>query len=150
MKATITEPFPDASPATLFAHIATLDRYPPWMRLVHRVTPMIADERGLAWWVELRARVGPLTRSKQLRMVRTQFVDNELVKFERVEDDERDHAEWILVGEVSEAGRGALLTMHLEYTGELWSRRVLGKILDDEVRRSTAALARLLNEAPTH
>ena len=83
-------------------------------------------------------------------MVRTQFVDNELVRFERVEDDERDHAEWILVGEVAEAGRGAQLTMHLEYTGELWSMNVLGKILDDEVRRSTAALARLLNEAPTH
>lgn len=150
MKATITELFPDASAATLFSHIATLDRYPPWMRLVHRVTPMAPDERGLAWWVELRARIGPFTRSKQLRMVRTQFRDNELVKFERVEDDERDHAEWILVGEVSAAGPGTQLTMHLEYTGELWSMSVLGKILDDEVRRSTAALARLLSETPTH
>ena len=45
---------------------------------------------------------------------------------------------------------GPQLTMHLEYTGELWSKKVLGKILDDEVRRSTAALAELLNEPPRH
>jgi Polyketide cyclase / dehydrase and lipid transport len=149
MKATITESFPGASAETLFEHIATLDRYPPWMRLVHRVTPMAPDEQGPAWWVELRARIGPFTRSKQLRMVRTKFVDNERVRFERVEHDERDHAEWILVGEVAEADDGADLTMHLEYTGELWSMNVLGRILDDEVRRSTAALAELLSELPT-
>ena len=44
---------------------------------------------------------------------------------------------------------GAELTMHLEYTGELWSMNVLGRILDDEVRRSTTALAGLLSEQPT-
>jgi hypothetical protein len=149
MKATITESFRSASAATLFDQIATLDKYPPWMRLVHRVAPMPPDVQGPAWWVELRARIGPFTRSKQLRMVRTQFVDNELVRFERVEEDERDHAEWILVGEVATADHGADLTMHLEYTGELWSMNVLGRILDDEVRRSTAALAKLLSDAPT-
>src|SRR5688572_10337176 len=149
MKATISESFRGASAEMLFEQIATLDRYPPWMRLVHRVAPMAPDDKGPAWWVELRARIGPFTRSKQLRMVRTQFVDNELVKFERVEDDERDHAEWILLGEVAAADQGAALTMHLEYTGELWSMGVLGRILDDEVRRSTAALAELLSDAPT-
>ena len=55
----------------LFDQVATLDRYPPWMRLVHRVTPMPPTTLGPAWWVELRARVGPFARSKQLRMVRT-------------------------------------------------------------------------------
>jgi hypothetical protein len=150
MKATITESFPGASTELLFEQIATLDRYPAWMRLVHRVAPLPPDEVGPAWWVELRARVGPLTRSKQLRMVRTKFVDNELVRFERVEDDERDHAGWILMGEVATAASGADLTMHLEYTGELWSMNVLGRILDDEVRRSTTTLAKLLSDAPTH
>ena len=113
------------------------------MRLVHRVEPLPPDAAGLAWWVELRARVGPFTRSKQLRMVRTEF-DDELVRFERVQADDRDHAAWILIGEVAAVDGGAELTMHLEYTGDLWSRSVLGRILDDEVRRSTAALARLL------
>ena len=150
MKATITETFPGASTTLLFEQIATLDRYPAWMRLVHRVAPMPPDDRGPAWWVELRARVGPFTRSKQLRMVRTQFVESELVKFERVEEDERDHAEWILMGEVATTASGADLTMHLEYSGELWSMNVLGRILDEEVRRSTTALGHLLTDAPTH
>jgi Polyketide cyclase / dehydrase and lipid transport len=150
MKATITETIPGAGPDALFEQIATLDRYPPWMRLVHKVSPLPPDDRDrLAWWVELRARVGPFTRSKQLRMVRTRFVPNELVKFERIQPDDRDHAEWILTGEVNATHGGSELTMHLEYTGELWSMRVLGKILDDEVRRSTAALSRLLNAQPT-
>ena len=149
MKTRITESFPDAGAAELFEQIATLDRYPAWMRLVHRVTPMPPDELGPAWWVELRARVGPFTRSKQLRMVRTEFAAEEHVRFERVERDERDHAEWILMGDVAEDGAGAVLTMHLEYTGDMWSMNVLGRILDEEVRRSTAALADLLSDAPT-
>jgi hypothetical protein len=150
MKATITESFPGATTSILFEQIATLDRYPAWMRLIHRVAPLSPDDKGPAWWVELRARVGPFTRSKQLRMVRTAHVVDELVKFERIEDDERDHAEWILQGQVVDVGHGADLTMHLEYTGELWSMNVLGRILDDEVRRSTSVLAHLLSETPTH
>ena len=149
MKATITESFADVTVEALFAEIATLDRYPRWMRLVHRVTPMPPDSVGPAWWVELRARVGPFTRSKQLRMVRTEFVDNARVMFGRVQADDRDHAAWILRGEVDAVDHGVELTMHLEYTGELWSMNVLGRILDDEVRRSTKALAGLLSEQPT-
>jgi hypothetical protein len=148
MKATITESFADAAPTALFEEIATLDRYPRWMRLVHRVEPLPPDPAGPAWWVELRARVGPLTRSKQLRMVRTHFVEHELVKFERVQADEREHAEWILCGEVAAVAGGAELTMQLEYTGQLWSKKVLGRILDDEVRRSTAVLGELLSAPP--
>jgi hypothetical protein len=149
MKATITESFRGATAATLFEQIATLDRYPPWMRLVHRVSPLPPDRAGPAWWVELRARVGPFTRSKQLRMVRTQFVENRFVRFERVQDDDRDHAAWVLTGEVADTEVGAELTMHLEYTGELWSMTVLGRILDDEVRRGTTALGVLLSAAPS-
>ena len=92
--------------------------------------------------MELRARVGPFTRSKQLRMVRTEFVDDERVTFERVQ------ARRPRPRRVDPARRGRrgtitapMLTMHLEYTGELWSMNVLGRILDDEVRRSTTALA---------
>jgi hypothetical protein len=148
MKATITESFADVDSASLFEHIATLDRYPRWMRLVHRAAPLPPDPAGPAWWVELRARVGPFTRSKQLRMVRTQFVENEQVRFERVQADDRNHAQWILRGEVATIDSGAELTMHLEYTGELWSMNVLGKILDEEVRRSATALADLLSAPP--
>lgn len=150
MQTVVTKVIPGASPAQLFAHLESLERYPAWMRLVHRVTPLEHDGGREAWWVELRARVGPFTRSKQLRMVRTEFEPGRRARFERVQADDRDHARWILVAAVSEAvvpsddGAGAAMTMELEYTGQLWSRAVLGRILDDEIRRSARALTCLL------
>lgn len=143
MKAHVTETIVGASVESLFAEVAALDRYPPWMRLVHRATPLDDDagpDGAPAWWVELRARVGPLARSKQLRMVRTAFDAGRHVRFERVELDERNHAAWTLDTRVAEASGGAELSMRLEYTGQLWSATVLGRILDDEIRRGTAQL----------
>lgn len=153
MKAVFSRVIPGATPAVLFGLLGTLDRYPAWMRLVHRATPLEPDDGRAAWWVELRARVGPFTRSKELRMVRTEFEPGRVARFERVQADERDHAEWILTAVVDPPGErtgstatigGAVMTMHLEYTGQLWSRPVLGRILEDEIRRSTKALASLV------
>lgn len=152
MNATITEVIVGASPTELFVHLATLDRYPPWMRLVHAVEAVNEDtEQGnLAWLVQLRAKVGPFTRSKQLRMERTEFVPQRRVRFERVEQDRRQHAEWLLIAEVNpqpvlsaDGVAGAELTVQLAYSGELWTAGVLGRILDDEIRRSTRALTAL-------
>lgn len=152
MKATVTELIVGATPTELFAHLATLDRYPPWMRLVHEVETVNDDpaQGNLAWWVQLRARVGPFTRSKRLRMERTEFVPQRRVRFERIEHDERDHAEWVLVAEVNpepvttaDGLIGAETTVQLAYSGELWTAGVLGRILDDEIRRGTRALTAL-------
>lgn len=165
MKTTITAVIDGSTTSSLFEQVATLERYPAWMRLVYRATPLDPDEGRLAWWVELRAKVGPFARSKQLRMVRTVFEPDRRVRFERVQHDHRDHAEWILTADVAdvaesadraadvavaavEGAPGAVITMHLEYTGELWSASVLGRILDDEVRRSTRSLTTLLSELP--
>ena len=144
MRTVVTESIAGATPAWLIAHVEALDRYPPWMRLVHRATDLEPDEGRAAWWVELRARVGPFTRSKQLRMVRTEYEPGRRARFERVEADERDHAAWILDATVEASDGGASMTMALEYTGLLWSRAVLGRILDDEIRRATRALNALL------
>jgi len=151
MKATIDEVIDHATPAALFDQVSTLDRYPPWMRLVHRVTPLEPDEGRPAWWVELRAKVGPFARSKQLRMVRTELEPGRRVRFERVQRDDRDHAGWMLTAEVTDVDHrdAAQLTMHLEYTGELWSAPVLGRILDDEVRRSAVRLTQMFSEVST-
>lgn len=155
MKADVIEVIPGASVESLFAQVASLDRYPPWMRLVHRATPLdgagpgpVPDPDGApAWWVELRARVGPLARSKQLRMVRTAFEPGRHVRFERVELDDRHHAAWVLDACVAEAPGGAELSMGLEYTGQLWSATILGRILDDEIRRGAAQLTALVGSA---
>lgn len=140
---------PDATVPGLFEHIATLDRYPAWMRLVHRVEEIAPDGGRPAWRVELRARVGPFARSKQLRMVRTVFEPDARVRFERIQDDDRDHAAWILGATVAAADGGATVATELTYSGNLWGSNVLQRVLDDEIRRGKQALRDVVSAEPT-
>lgn len=135
-------------PEVLFAHVASLDRYPAWMALVHRVEP--PHDEVDAWDVELRARVGPLARSKRLRMVRARFDEPRIVVFERQELDGRHHAEWRLTAQVEPVGAAASrLTMELVYGGALWTGGVLQRILDEEIRRGSERLLELVSASPT-
>ena len=138
-----------ASAGDVFEQLATLDRYPAWMRLVHRVDALAPDEGRPAWRVELRARVGPFARSKQLRMVRTIHEPPHRVRFERVQDDDRDHAAWILGATVEDADGGALVVTELTYSGKLWGSSVLERVLEDEIRRGKEALTGLVTVEPT-
>ncbi len=133
----------------VFAQVATLERYPAWMRLVHRVEPLEPDADRPAWRVQLRARVGPFARSKQLRMVRTVCWPPHHVRFERLEDDGRDHAEWVLTAMVDGAEGGATLVTDLRYGGSLWGSGILQRVLEDEIRRGKAALRGLVTAEPT-
>lgn len=164
MRTTATLDAP-CSPEVLFAHVASLDRYPSWMSLVHRVeasmpepgdhppsSDLPPDGPPPAWDVELRARVGPLARSKRLRMVRSQLDVPHLVVFERQELDGRRHAEWRLTARVDEAGdtgSASRLTMELVYGGALWTGGVLQRILDEEIRRGSERLLELVSASPT-
>ena len=107
-----------ASPAETIAALADLSTYPSWLSLVHGAEP-IDDE---TWNVTLRARLGPLARSKRLRMRRTHLDDNR-VRFERDEVDGRDHAAWELEATVApaDACSGSDVVVHLHYSGALWS-----------------------------
>ena len=149
-----------AAPAsTVFPFIATLDRYPEWLRLVHDVDPDdpagISDPSDtsdslLAGSVELRAKVGPFARSKRLRMQRSLVEPDRLAVFERAEIDGRDHARWALRAELSEhSDHSCELTMHLAYDGGLWSGGLLERVLDDEIRRGREKLAGLVSAART-
>jgi hypothetical protein len=138
-----------ASPAAVFRHVAALDSYPSWMRLVYRVDPVEPDEGRPAWWVELRAKVGVFTRSKQLRMVRTVFEPDQRVRFERVQPDERDHATWVMTASTEPAGSDTRLFVTLEYGGKLWTGGLLERILEEEVRRGRESLRRLVSGEPT-
>ena len=139
----------NATPSDVFHHIATLDRYPSWMRLVHRVDPVEPDEGRPTWWVELRARVGLFTRSKQLRMVRTVFEPDRRVRFERVQPDERDHATWVMTASTEAAGADTRVLVTLEYGGTLWTGGLLERVLAEEIRRGHAALSSLVHGEPT-
>src|SRR5207237_670809 len=80
VSASLDAPYPAAA---VFPWVAELDRYPAWLDIVRSVVP---DGEG-AWVVDLRARLGPFSRSKRLRMERTQLVTDRHARFERNELD---------------------------------------------------------------
>jgi hypothetical protein len=149
---------PCAAP-DLFGLVDELDQYPSWMPLAHHVTRLGDGQPGgpgatgsrPAWSVELRARVGPFARSKRLRMVRAAHDPATWrARFERSELDGRTHAAWVLdvavdpVGADSERSR---LTMHLHYSGSLWTGGVMERVLADQIESGRERLLTLVANA---
>lgn len=129
-----------ASPDAVLAAVLDLGTYEAWSGIVHGASVADSDpsDAGPAWRVEIGAQVGPLRRTKALRMVRTHLVDihaGGAVSFERRELDGRSHNQWILTGEVGVAGEGATLRMRLHYGGALWVPG-LDRLLKAEIARS--------------
>ena len=131
------------SPEQLFVLVDRLDDYPSWMPLAHRVEAAQGEADGTpAWAVELRARVGPLARSKRLRMVRTTHDPaTGTVVFERRETDGRRHSPWVLRAVVTGVDGASRLDMHLHYGGALWTGGLMERVLADQI---TAGRSRLL------
>lgn len=127
-------------PAQLFHWVDDLSRYPDWLEIVPRAE-VDGDD---AWVVDLRGRLGPLARSKRLRMVRVGLVDGRSVRFERRESDGRQHASWVLEAEVSAAPSGSRLAMNLHYGGT-FGGRLLERMLRDEIQRSRPRLLALVS-----
>ena len=136
------------APSRLLDEVDDLARYPGWMDLVHRAVRLSAADTP-TWDVELRARVGPLARSKRLRMERT-VLDQAAgrVVFERREADGRRHSPWTLAAEITASGSGSTLTMHLHYGGSLWTGGVLERVLADQITNGRERLLQLIQ--PTH
>jgi hypothetical protein len=128
------------APADLFAWVSDLERYPAWLSIVHQVARAGNDDP--AWLVDLRGRIGPLARSKRLRMVRTAYEPGRLAVFERREADGRHHSPWSLRAVVMPVEGGARLVMDLHYGGGLWGPMV-ERLLRDEIERSRARLVAL-------
>jgi hypothetical protein len=89
--------------------------------------------------------VGPLRRSKRLRMVRSAHTRPTAVRFERREAPGRQHSPWVLDARVHADGDGSVLTMRLHYGGGLWVP-LLDRVLAEEIRRSRPRLACLVTE----
>ena len=108
----------DAPPGDTIAALSDLETYPEWLSLVSSADPIPGEN---AWLVTLRARLGPLARSKRLRMIRTEL-DDLRVRFERAETDDRNHANWILEASVDPTSpTSCSAKVHLHYSGALWS-----------------------------
>jgi hypothetical protein len=130
------------APSELFVFVDDLGRYPDWLDLIARARPDEAVPE--AWSIDLRARIGPLARSKRLRMVRTLHdTAAHRVRFERQEVDERRHSPWVLEAQVDAAGDGSELHMHLHYGGKLWTGGVLERALSDQIEQGRARLLAL-------
>ena len=134
-------------PATdVFTAVEDLGDYPEWLGIVTRAEPTAADagDAGPAWLVELRGRLGPLARSKRLRMVRTVHDAPGHLRFERRELDGRDHSAWVLDAEVTANGDDdSALTMRLHYGGG-FGGSLLERMLGQEIDRSKPRLLALL------
>jgi len=139
--ATLVAPCP---PAALFAWVDDLATYPRWLEIVTKAEPI----DGEAWAVDLRGRLGPLARSKRLRMTRTRHVEPEAVTFERAELDGRDHSPWVLTADVASHPDGSVLEMALHYGGGLFGP-VLERVLRDEIERSRLRLLALITDGAT-
>jgi hypothetical protein len=138
-------------PERLFASVDDLSAYPDWLEIVERAEPAEphdGDDGDAAWLVDLRGRLGPLARSKRLRMVRTRCDAPNRVRFERREHDGRQHADWVLEAEVEARGSGegdhageagSRLVMRLHYGGT-FGGMVLERLLGDAIERSRPVL----------
>jgi hypothetical protein len=56
---------------------------------------------------------------------------------------------WSLRAEIESTAAGSLLTMHLWYGGKLWTAGLLDRILEEEIRRGSAALIAAVTSEPT-
>jgi hypothetical protein len=129
-------------PEVLFSWVVDLGRYPSWLDIVTRADPAPGaptDGGNPAWTVDLRARLGPIARSKRLRMVRTVSEPDRFVRFERAELDGREHASWVLEAELEPIASGCHLTMTLHYAGGALAPLVQ-RLLADEIERSRRRL----------
>ncbi len=133
-------------PERLFGQVDDLARYPAWLALVARAEPAspAAGDTGPAWRVDLRRQIGPLARSKRLRMVRVALQGHRHVRFERRENDGRSHSSWVLEVDVAPSAAGSHLEMRLHYGGTLFGP-VLERLLADDVERAKPRLLALVS-----
>lgn len=135
----------DAPANDVGAALADLSTYPHWNDLVHAAEP---DSETGSWSTTLRAQVGPLARSKQLRFIRVRDSKEpgmRAVRFEREELDGRDHAHWVMEASVVEVDdASSRVTLMLSYSGGLWMP-ALGSVLTGAIERATKKLPEYVN-----
>jgi hypothetical protein len=121
--------------------VGDLSRYPNWLSIVPSAVPEEGSDPR-AWAVELRAKVGPIARSKRLRMIRT-IDEPSHIRFEREETDGRSHSPWVLDAQLEPIAAGTRLTMGLHYGGS-FGAGLFERLLNDEIESSKQTLRSLV------
>ena len=128
------------SPERAFIAVSDLATYPRWLSIVGAAEP--AGDG--VWLVDLQAGIGPIRRTKRLRMVRTINDPPRKAAFERDEADGQKHGAWELTADLAPSAAGTRLTMHLFYDGGGWIPG-LDVILRREIRGAGDRLASYLS-----
>lgn len=111
----VTSEFVDAHPDRVLRELQDLAGYDRWVSIIGEV----ATDGPEAWIVELRADLGPLRRSKRLRMTRSDDQSSRSVRFQRSELDGRRHANWEMRLRVEPMVAASLVTIELGYDGRI-------------------------------
>ncbi len=135
----------DCPPRDVHAVVDDLSTYPRWLDIV-KSADSVGGPDDLAWNVLLQARLGPLARSKRLRMVRRTCTANEVV-FERDELDGRSHGSWrlsvTLTPFLDDVGPTEV-TMRLHYSGSMFGA-VMEPVLKVEIDKAKGRLVALVS-----
>ena len=132
-----------ADPERVFAEVADLSTYPFWLGIVSGAQPCSSDAGRPAWLVDLGIQLGPLRRTKRVRMARVHHDVPHRVRFERLEHDGRTHSTWVLTASVAATETGSLLNVDLHYGGAR-ALPLVDRVLEEEMRRAGPRLERRL------
>lgn len=129
-----------SDPTRVFNVISDLDNYPAWLSIL----PKVERVDDSTWQVELQGKIGPLARSKRLRMIRTEQTRPHHVRFEREELDGRRHSAWTLEAEIGPTpSSSCTLTMRLHYGGS-FGDQLIERMLRSEIEASRPRLLEIL------
>ena len=128
--------------------LADLSGYPKWLGIVHAASTAAPtpDDPRPAWLVDIGARVGPIRRTKRLRMIRALDTADHL-RFERCELDGVPHSPWdldITLRSGSASPPATFTSVVLHYGGTAWLP-LLDAVLAAEVRRALPRLVAIVS-----
>ena len=142
----------DVGAAELLSVVSDLSTYQHWLGIIGGVEVVDDQLEQPVWSVALQAAIGPLRRSKKLRMARTRCDDSpnadgqHTVIFARAEIDGKNHSPWVLTALVDQNGStSSTLTMRLHYGGSLFVP-MLDRILRAEIETSRSRLRTYLHD----
>lgn len=124
-----------AAPHDVRAVVRDLATYPQWLGIVGAAE---AEPDDGGWLVDLVGKLGPLKRTKRVRMERVVDGAAEVV-FERAERDGEEHSVWRLTVQWRSAADSTAVDVHLHYSGAP-SLPLVELLLRDEIRRAGSRL----------
>lgn len=140
------------TPELLFSIVEDLTNITPWLDLLGGADPSPVDpsDAGPAWDATFAIKLGPLTKTKDVRLVRIVHTPPTDVVYERHEfpiegKDTSQIAMWRLTLRVTPTDTGSSLHVHVFYGGDALGDMAEG-ILTKELKKSRPALRKAIEQ----